>query len=119
MCACMHVYCYVQITLNSAYNEVTFNKKLAIMKENLPTKYTLFTYDDVALNKKPPIMKQNLHIFFVIGRVACKFEITVHAHIYIFMWCILVGYIQDGNWLYYLHEKGHTGLCSLVILVHL
>ena len=59
-------------TLNSAYNEVTFNEKLAITKENLCTKYTPFTYKYIALNEKPPIMKQNLCIFFfVIGRVEC------------------------------------------------
>ena len=52
-------------TLNSAYNEVTFNKKSAIMKENLHTKYTPFTYNDVMLNEKPPIMKQNLCILQV------------------------------------------------------
>ena len=51
-------------TLNSTYNKVACNEKLAIMKENLHTKYTPFTYNDVALNEKPPIMKQNLHIFF-------------------------------------------------------
>ena len=51
-------------TLNSAYNEVTFNKKSAIMKENLCTKYTPFTYKYITLNEKPPIMRQNLHIFF-------------------------------------------------------
>ena len=59
-------------TLNSTYNEVTFNEKLAITKKNLHTKYTAFTYNDITLNKKPPIMKQNLHIFFfIIGRVEC------------------------------------------------
>ena len=59
-------------TLNSAYNEVTFNKKLAITKENLPTKYTPFTYKDLTLNEKLPITKQNLCIFFfVIGGVEC------------------------------------------------
>ena len=52
------------ITLNSTYNEVTFNEKLAITKENLCTKYTPFTYKYIALNKKLPITKQNLHIFF-------------------------------------------------------
>ena len=51
-------------TLNSAYNKVTFNEKLAITKENLHTKYTPFTYNDVALKEKLPIMKQNLCIFF-------------------------------------------------------
>ena len=51
-------------TLNSAYNEVAFNEKLAIMKENLHTKYTPFTYNDIFLNEKPPIMKQNLHVLF-------------------------------------------------------
>ena len=51
-------------TLNAAYNEVAFNEKSAIIKENLHTKYTPFTYNDVVLNKKLPIMKQNLHIFF-------------------------------------------------------
>ena len=40
-------------TLNSAYNEVTFNEKSAITKENLHTKYTPFTYNDVALNERP------------------------------------------------------------------
>ena len=60
-------------TLKSAYIEVTFNEKLAIMKENLHIKYTTFTYNDIALNEKPPIMKQNLkHIFFIIGRVECN-----------------------------------------------
>ena len=64
-------------TLNSAYNEVAFNEKLPITKENLCTKYTLFTYKYIALNEKPPIMKQNLHIFFfVIGRVECKYFST-------------------------------------------
>ena len=51
-------------TLNSAYNEVTFNEKLPITKENLHTKYTSFTYKYIALNEKLPIMKQNLCIFF-------------------------------------------------------
>ena len=51
-------------TLNSAYNKVAFNKKSAITKENLCTKYTPFTYKYITLNEKPPIMKQNLHIFF-------------------------------------------------------
>ena len=46
-------------TLNSAYNEVAFNEKSAIKKENIHTKYTSFTYNDITLNKKPPIMKQN------------------------------------------------------------
>ena len=59
-------------TLNSAYNEVAFNKILPIMKENLSTKYTPFTYKYITLNEKPPITKQNLHIFFfIIGRVEC------------------------------------------------
>ena len=59
-------------TLNSTYNKVTFNQKLAIIKENLHTKYTPFTYNDITLYENPSIMKQNLHIFFVIGRVGCK-----------------------------------------------
>ena len=75
-CACILVYTVVVyciwsyiviviwLTLNSAYNEVTFNKKLAIMKENLRTKYTPFTYMYIVLNENPPITKQNLHIFF-------------------------------------------------------
>ena len=59
-------------TLNSAYNEVTFNKKSAIMKENICTKYTTNTYKYVVPNEKLLIMKQNLHIFFfVIGRLEC------------------------------------------------
>ena len=53
-------------TLNSAYNEVTFNEKLAITKENVCTKYTTYTYKYIALNQKLPIMKQNLHIFFLL-----------------------------------------------------
>ena len=61
-------------TLNSVYIEVTFNEKLAIMKENLCTKYFPFTYKYVTLNEKLPIVKENLHIFFfVIGRVECSF----------------------------------------------
>ena len=64
-------------TLNSAYNEVAFNEKLAMMKENLHTKYTPFTYNDITLNEKLPIMKQNLCIFFfIIGRVECKYVIV-------------------------------------------
>ena len=51
-------------TLNSACQKVAFNKKSAITKENLHTKYTPFTYNDITLNEKPPIMKQNLHIVF-------------------------------------------------------
>ena len=59
-------------TLNSAYNKVAFNEKLAITKENIHTRYTPFTYKYIALHEKPPIMKQNLCIFFfVIGRVEC------------------------------------------------
>ena len=59
-------------TLNSTYNEVAFNEKLPIRKENLCTKYTPFTYKYIALNEKLPITKQNVHIFFfVIGRVEC------------------------------------------------
>ena len=53
-------------TLNSTYNEVTFNEKLAISKENLCTKYTPFTYKYITLNEKLPIMNQNLHIFFLL-----------------------------------------------------
>ena len=62
-----NVYLQEQIlccTLNSAYNEVVFNEKSAITKENLCTKYTPFTYKYVALDEKPPIAKQNLRIFF-------------------------------------------------------
>ena len=59
-------------TLNSAYNEVAFNEKSPITKENLCTKYTPFTYEHIALNEKPAITKQNLRIFFfVIGGVEC------------------------------------------------
>ena len=60
-------------TLNSAYNEVAFNEKSPITKENLCIKYTPFTYKYIALNKKLPITKQNLCIFFfIIGRVECS-----------------------------------------------
>ena len=41
-----------ELTLNSIYNEVTFNEKSAITKEKLCTKYFPFTYKYVALNKK-------------------------------------------------------------------
>ena len=52
-------------TLNSVYNEVTFNEKLAIMKENLCTKYFPFTFKYITLNKKLPYSKgKSLHIFF-------------------------------------------------------
>ena len=62
-------------TLNSTYNEVTFNEKLPITKENLCTKYTPFTYKYVILNEKPPITKQNLCIFFfIIGTVECRYK---------------------------------------------
>ena len=59
-----HICLGCRYTLKSTYNEVTFNEKLAITKENPHTKYTPFTYKDIALNEKPPIMKHNLHIFF-------------------------------------------------------
>ena len=55
-------------TLNSTYNEVTLNEKLAITKENLCTKYSPFTYKYITLNEKLPIMRQNLHIFFFQNR---------------------------------------------------
>ena len=59
----MHTCVYIY-TRNSAYNEVAFNEKSAIMKENLRTKYTPFTYKYIGLNEKLPITKQNLRIFF-------------------------------------------------------
>ena len=55
---------YFDGTLNSTYNEITFNETSAITKENVCTKYTTYTYTYVALNEKPPITKQNLCIFF-------------------------------------------------------
>ena len=76
-------------TLNSVYNEVTFNEKSATTKENLCTRYFPFTYKYVALNEKLPIMKENLCIFFlVIGRVECTrkniLDIVkiIHMHIH-------------------------------------
>ena len=63
---------FSSLTLTSIYNEVAFNEKSAIMKENLCTKYIPFTYKYITLNKKLPIMKEKLHIFFfVIGGVEC------------------------------------------------
>ena len=41
----------VKGTLNSAYNEVAFNKKLAITKENLRTKYTYSHISTLSLTK--------------------------------------------------------------------
>ena len=73
----------IQYTLNSTYNEVAFNEKSAITKENLCTKYTPFTHEYIALNEKPPIMKQNLHIFFfIIGRVECTNIMTSAVLLY-------------------------------------
>ena len=72
---------YILYTLNSAYNKVTFNKKSAIMEENLHNKYTPFTYNDITLNKKPPITKQNLCIFFFHYRQSWVY-ITQHNFIY-------------------------------------
>ena len=52
---------------------IEVHEQLAIMKENLCTKYFPFTYNDLVLNEKPPIMKENLRIFFIfIGRVECN-----------------------------------------------
>ena len=62
------------ITCNSAYNEVAFNKKLSIMKENIHTKYTSFTYKYVTLNEKLPIMKQNLCIFFLWAELSVQYR---------------------------------------------
>ena len=62
-------------TLNSVYNEVAFNEKSAITKENLCTKYFPFTYNDVTLKEKLPVMKENFCIlFFITGRVECKIQ---------------------------------------------
>ena len=66
----------METTLNSAYNKVAFNEKLAITKENLHTKYTLFIYKHIALNEKPPITKQNLRIFFFCYRRSWVYIIT-------------------------------------------
>ena len=64
---------------NSTYNKVAFNEKLAIMKENLHTKYTPFTYKYIVLNEKLPITKQNLHIFFF---VIAELSVYVPLHCY-------------------------------------
>ena len=90
-------------TLYSAYNEVTFNEKSAIMKENLHTKYTPFTYNDIALNEKPPIMKQNLCIFlFIIGRVECTYSglqcIQQSCQIRTLYYPTIQSYAQIGEW---------------------
>ena len=61
----LYTYMYPS-TLNSTYNEVAFNEKSPIMKENIHIKYTSFTYKYIALNEKLTIMKQNLHIFFLL-----------------------------------------------------
>ena len=58
-------------TLKSVYDEVAFNDKSAITKENLCTKYFPFTYKYITLNKKLPIIKENLCFFFVIDGVEC------------------------------------------------
>ena len=51
-------------TLNSAYNEVAFNEKSVITKENLRTKYFPFTYNDVALKRKATYNEgKSQHIF--------------------------------------------------------
>ena len=57
-------YPFIRPTLNSVYNEVAFNEKSAITKENLCTIYFPFTYKYVTLNEKPPITKENHCIFF-------------------------------------------------------
>ena len=63
-------------TLNSAYNEVAFNEKSPITKENIHTKYTSFTYIYVVLNEKPPITsKISAYFFFfifIIGGIECS-----------------------------------------------
>ena len=51
-------------TLNSAYNEVTFNENLAITKENLHTKYTNSPINTSALTKATYNEVKFLHIFF-------------------------------------------------------
>ena len=63
-------------TLNSVYNEVAFNEKSAITKENLCIKYFPFAYKYVALNKKLPGRQENLCIFFfIIGGAVCKLSL--------------------------------------------
>ena len=56
--------CMVGCTLNSAYNEVAFNEKSAITKENLCTKYFHSPIMTLPLTKSHLLMKENLHIFF-------------------------------------------------------
>ena len=63
---------------------VTFNKKLAITKEN-HTKYNPFTYNDIALNEKATYNEaKSLHIFFffffVIGRIECTNKSSASAN---------------------------------------
>ena len=64
--------CSSACTLNSAYNKVAFNEKLAITKETSAPNIPPLTYNYITLNEKLPITKQNLCIFFfIIGRVEC------------------------------------------------
>ena len=74
---CNHSRC---TTLNYGYNKVAFNKKLAIMKENLHNKYTPYTYKYIALNEKPPITKQNLRIFFVMAELSIYTNHTMRSY---------------------------------------
>ena len=50
-CKVINIITSENYTLNSAYNEVTFNEKLPIMKENLCTKYTLLPINTSFLMK--------------------------------------------------------------------
>ena len=73
--------------------EVAFNKKSAITKENLHTKYSPFTYNDVALNEKPSVTRENLHIlFFVLGGVECTCTVVYVTKIFqtiLYIVCII------------------------------
>ena len=78
-------------TLNSVYNEIAFNEKSAITKENLCTNYFPFTYKYVALNEKPPITNENLCVLFFRYRQSWVFlYLSISYHFKTFFFVMLM-----------------------------
>ena len=71
-------------TLNSAYNEVAFNEKSAITKENLHTKYTYSHISTSSLMKAAYNEAKSPHIFFRYRRSWVYF--ANYFVIYIYCW---------------------------------
>ena len=82
-----------------------------LTKENLHTKYFLFTYNDVTLKEKPPIMKENLCILFFHYRWSWVYMAHLMAT------CVVFAKLATHQLLKYLWYKfkfyTHMHLCTV------